>query len=78
MIEVNFLDANGVKILSLNTIEDVKNFFQINSGLSNVPALIFELMFKHDRCTINGNDYFFHNTHIDALGGMNTVSYSLL
>lgn len=78
MIEVNFLDASGVKILSLNTIQEIQIFFKINSHFLNAPTLIFELMSKHHRYILDGKEYYFHTSHIDNVGGMNTINYSLV
>lgn len=39
MIEVNFLDARGAKILLLNTKEDIENFFENRVNCSSAHIL---------------------------------------
>ncbi|SIS35986.1 hypothetical protein SAMN05421639_103613 [Chryseobacterium shigense] len=77
MIEVNFLDANGAKILSLKTIEEVENFFENTVNCSSPRTLVLDLMSKHYKYTLNGSEFYCHLTNIN-LSGMTTVNYSLV
>ncbi|PWN60006.1 hypothetical protein C1638_020790 [Chryseobacterium oncorhynchi] len=77
MIEVNFLDARGTKILSLNTKEDIENFFENTVNCSSAQALVLDLMSKHYKYTLNGSEFYCHQTNIN-ITGKTTINYSLV
>jgi len=78
MIEINFLDANGGKILSLTTLKDVRNLFKQTVDYSSPQSLLSDLMSKHYRYKLNGNEYYFHQTNIDNVSGRIMVNYDLV
>lgn len=78
MIEINFLDANGGKILSLTTLEDVRNLFKQTVDYSSPQSLLSDLMSKHYRYNLNGNEFYFHQTNIDNVSGRIMVNYDLV
>jgi len=75
MIELNFLDANGRKILSLTTIEEVNAFFKQTVDCSTPQTLIMDIVSKHYRFNLKGTEFFCHQTNIDNVNGKVTINY---
>ncbi|MET4138132.1 hypothetical protein [Pedobacter sp. UYP1] len=78
MIEINFLDAKGIKILSLTTIEEVRGFFSPTVDCSSPQTLLLDLISNHYRYILNGTEYYFHQNNIDNVSGKFTVNYDLV
>jgi hypothetical protein len=75
MIEINFLDSSGGKILSLTTIQEVNNFFKHTVNCSSPQTLLIDIMTKHYRYNLNGTEFYCHKTNIDNVNGKVTVNY---
>lgn len=78
MIEINFLDSDGRKIISLTTIEEVNDFFKQTVNCSSPQTLLMDLMSKHYRFNLNGTEFYCHQTNIDNGNGKVTVNYDLV
>lgn len=75
MIELNFLDSDGRKIISLTTIEEVNDFFKQTVNCSSPQTLLMDIISKHYRYTFNGVEFFCHQTNIDNTNSKITINY---
>ena len=78
MIEINFLDSRGGKILSLTTIQEVNDFFKQTVNCSSPQTLLMDIMAQHYRYNLNGTEFYCHQMNIDNEIGKVTVNYDLV
>ena len=74
MIELQIINGQGSKIVSLNSVDEINKFFGTNYS-NNHSELLIGLMTDHNRITYEEIEYYYSNVNIDNKLGKTVITY---